>query len=140
MMFTTIKKTIVTPPMSLEIPPNITTELSKDAFAKALLTNPGILIIKFGAEWCGPCKKIDPLVYEWMGKLPPQAHGAIIDIDESFELYAFLKSKKMVNGVPVILCYKRGNLNYIPDLVVVGADENQVNIFFERCVKMCSNV
>jgi hypothetical protein len=35
--------------------------------------------------------------------------SAIIDIDDNFEIYAFLKSKKMVNGVPVILCYKKGN-------------------------------
>lgn len=136
MAFTNIQKTIITPPMALEIPPGIITEMSKEEFAHALSYNEGILIIKFGAEWCGPCKKIDPLVYEWMGKLPPGAKGAIIDIDESFELYAFLKSKRMVNGVPVILCYKRGNLNYVPDLVVVGSDENQVNAFFQNCFKL----
>ena len=26
-----------------------------------------------------------------------------VDVDESFDLYAYLKSKKMVNGVPVIV-------------------------------------
>lgn len=136
MTFTSIHKQIIVPPMPLDVPEGILTEMTKEGFSKELVQNKGIFIIKFGAEWCGPCKQIDPLVYDWMGKLPPNATGAIIDIDESFEIYAFLKSKRMLNGVPAILCYKRGNLNYIPDLVVVGADEKQVNAFFINCFKL----
>jgi hypothetical protein len=68
----------------------------------------------------------------------PNIQCAIIDIDESFEIYAFLKSKKMVNGVPVILCYKKGNLTWIPDKAIVGADERQVNIFFQECSQLAN--
>ena len=134
MTFTTIQKTIVRPMEPLTLPPNIITEMTKEGFAKALSENPGALIIKFGAEWCGPCKQIDPLVYEWMSKLPPTIQGAIIDIDDNFDIYAFLKSKKQVNGVPVILCYKKGNITWIPDHAVVGADANQINLFFQKCL------
>jgi thioredoxin 1 len=129
MTFTTIQKT---PVMSLPaVPSSIITELSKEGFGQALLNNPGAFVVKFGAEWCGPCKRIDPLVHSWMARFPPTIQGAVIDIDENFEIYALLKSKKQVNGVPVILCYKKGNLSVIPDHVVVGADENQVNAFFQ---------
>ena len=133
--FTTIEKRIVQP-MSIPIPlpDTIITEMSKEDFVKVLQSNPGAVIIKFGAEWCGPCKKIDPLVHEWMNRLPPTIQGAVIDIDESFDVYALLKSKKLVNGVPVIICYKKGNVSIIPDHVVVGADENQINAFFQRCI------
>ena len=31
---------------------------SLQEFADLLKTNPGVFIIKFGAEWCGPCKKM----------------------------------------------------------------------------------
>jgi hypothetical protein len=64
---------------------------------------------------------------------------AIIDIDECFDIYVYLKGKKVVNGVPVILCYFKGNLTWIPDKVVVGADISQVNIFLEQCFEL-SNV
>jgi thioredoxin 1 len=118
----------------LEIPENVLTELSKEGFAKALQENQGLFIIKFGAEWCGPCKRVDPLIYAYFEEIQgPQVQCAIIDIDESFEIYAFLKSKKMVNGVPVILAYRKGNVSYVPDESVVGADENQIHLFFERC-------
>ena len=138
MTFTNIQKKIIEPMEPLTIPENVITEMSKESFSDLLKTNKGVLIIKFGAEWCGPCKKIDPLVYDWMNKLStqPNIQCAIIDIDENFEIYAFLKSKKMVNGVPVILCYKKGNLTWIPDKAVVVADENQINIFFQQCVQL----
>jgi thioredoxin 1 len=122
----------------LVVPENTITEMTKESFSQLLLENKGALIIKFGAEWCGPCKKIDPLVYDWMGKMPASIKCAIIDIDEHFEIYAFLKSKKMVNGVPAILCYKKGNLTWIPDHAVIGADVAQVNQFFNTCLQYSS--
>jgi len=137
MGFTTLQKTFVQPMTSPQpLNPNVITEMSKEAFGQALVDNKGALIIKFGAEWCGPCKKVDPLVYRWMNQLPPTIQGAVIDIDDeaSFDLYAFLKSKKQVNGVPVILCYKKGNMTYIPDRVIVGADEDQIERFFLACM------
>ena len=142
MAFTNLQRKIIEPMESLTIPENVITELSKESFSQLLQKNPGVLIIKFGAEWCGPCKKIDPLVYQWMNKLSIDQSNiqcAIIDIDENFEIYAYLKSKKMVNGVPVILCYKKDNLTWIPDKAVVGADDNQINLFFQYCVQQVNS-
>jgi hypothetical protein len=58
---------------------------------------------------------------------------ADIDVDESFDLYAHLKQKKMVNGIPVILMFKKGNVSYIPDDSVTGADPAALDAFFKRC-------
>jgi thioredoxin 1 len=136
MAFTTIDRTPIKPMSALvPLPDTVMTEMSKEEFVIALNDNPGALVIKFGAEWCGPCKRIDPMVYEWMSRLPPTIQGAVIDIDDNFEIYALLKSKRIVNGVPVILCYKKGNLTPVPDHIVVGADENQIRQFFDVCMK-----
>ena len=138
MAFTNLQRKIIEPMEPLTIPENVITEMSKESFSQLLEKNPGILIIKFGAEWCGPCKKIDPLVYRWMAKFStiPKIQCAIIDIDDNFEIYAFLKSKKMINGVPGILCYTKGNLKWFADKAVIGADENQVNLFFQECAQL----
>jgi thioredoxin 1 len=111
----------------------ILTELTKQSFTENLQNNKGVFIIKFGAEWCGPCKKIEPLVQTKMNELSENATCAIIDIDDNFEIYAALKSKRVVNGIPVILCYKKGNFTHVPDDVVVGADNIQIDTFFHRC-------
>jgi hypothetical protein len=54
-------------------------------------------------------------------------------VDKSFDFYSFLKSKKMVNGIPVLLCYKKNNTTYIPDDIITGSDPNELHKFFTRC-------
>jgi thioredoxin-like negative regulator of GroEL len=111
----------------------ILTEINdRNHFAELLIQNPGLLIIKFGADWCGPCKKIERLVKEWFDRTNHKVQCAIIDVDESFDVYAFLKSKKMVHGIPAILCYENNNHTYIPNDTVIGADVEQINAFFTR--------
>ena len=102
-------------------------------FFKLLSKNPGLIIIKFGADWCTPCKKIEYAVNEFFLTSPHNVLCADLDVDDSFDVYAFLKYKKMVNGVPAILCYKKGNETYIPDDSVIGADLNELGAFFQRC-------
>jgi hypothetical protein len=65
----------------------------------------------------------------------------VLDIDEegAFDLYAFLKSKRMVNGVPVLICYKKGNLTWVPDDVVVGANVEAIQALFQKCLDVYSN-
>ena len=76
-------------------------------------------------------------MYEWFSKLPENETQCVlidIDDDECFDLYATLKSKKMVNGVPTILAYVKGNMTIIPDFNVVGTDSTQLNYFFNQCL------
>ena len=116
----------------------ILTKLNKEHFQQLLINNPGAFIIKFGADWCGPCKQIESQVHLLMTQMPEQIQCAIINIDDSLEVYAFLKSKKMVNGIPVILCYYKGNVSYIPDDVVIGADVQQINTLFKNALQNIS--
>jgi len=124
-------------PCQIKLPDKTLHSLSKQGLATLLENNPGVVILKFGAEWCGPCKKIEGIVYEWFSKLPENETQCVlidIDDDECFDLYATLKSKKMVNGVPTILAYVKGNKTIIPDFNVVGTDSTQLNYFFNRCL------
>ncbi len=106
---------------------------TRDAFFHLLKHNPGLIVIKLGAEWCGPCKQIKNVVHAFFASSPPEVVCADIDVDQSMDFYSFLKSKKMVNGIPVLLCYKKGNSTYIPDDAVTGADPTQLHLFFQRC-------
>jgi thioredoxin-like negative regulator of GroEL len=112
---------------------------SRDAFFRLLQNNPGLIILKFGANWCGPCKVVEAPIHGFFATSPPEVVCGDIDVDQSFDVYSFLKSKKMVNGIPVILCYKKGNQTYIPDDSVTGADLNELHQFFIRCGKHLSD-
>ena len=113
---------------------------NRQAFLDLLAKNPGLVIVKFGASWCGPCKKIEENLHNFFMSSPSNVICADIDVDESFDLYSCLKSKKMVNGIPVVLCYKKGNVSYIPDDSITGADINLLNQFFMRCGKYAQQV
>lgn len=106
---------------------------NRDALLKLLKVNPGLVIIKLGASWCGPCKKIAHLVDAFFASAPPDVICADIDVDDSIDLYSHLKTKRMVNGIPVILLYKRGNVSFIPDDSITGADPIALDAFFTRC-------
>lgn len=106
---------------------------NRNIFMELLAKNPGLIIIKFGAKWCGPCKRIKNVVHGFFASSPDDVLCCDIDVDESTDVYSFLKSKKMVSGIPVILCYKKNNISFIPDDSVVGAVPDELDRFFRRC-------
>ena len=113
--------------------PIITEISSLSDFSQRLAENPGLVIIKLGATWCGPCQKIEEQVHHFMNRLPSVMQGVILDVDESFEIYAFLQKKKVLKGIPGILCYIKGNNTHIPDDTCLGSSADEINAFFERC-------
>jgi thioredoxin 1 len=102
-------------------------------FATLMENNPGILIFKFTATWCGPCKTIKDYSYKKSNELPDYMTMLEVDVDECFDLYAFLKHKKMVNGIPVFLAYAKGT-NEGPIASITGSSLPDIETFFATCM------
>lgn len=107
-------------------------------FFDLLEKNEHMVIFYFCANWCFYCKPIKEMVKDWFrffsSNPETKIQTVVVDVDVSFELYHFLKTKKMLQGVPTLLCYKKGNVSYVFDDCVMGGDKNAVNDFFQRCV------
>ena len=103
-------------------------------FKTILENNPGQIIIKFGAEWCKPCQTVEPLVKKWFAAMPDTVQTILIDVDECFELYAYMKSRRMIHGIPAILMYLKGNTDFIYDDSVASSKAADIDAFFNRCL------
>ena len=115
---------------------DIVIEMDRDLLAKLLQCNPGVIVLKFTAEWCKPCKTIHDYVYDKFRSLPNTCICADLDVDENFDLYALMKSKKQVRGIPALLAYKKGTLTYAADASVSGSDTEALDFFFKEVEDM----
>ena len=113
---------------------------SRTEYLKLLKLNPGLIIVKFGASWCQPCRLIKHVVDAFFATSPKNVVCVELDVDECIDLYAFLKSKRMINGIPAIFCYKKHNTNYAPDDCITGADPANLHAFFKRCGKYIGDI
>lgn len=94
-------------------------------------------IIKLTASWCGPCKKIAPVVHR-LNEAYSKSHTfeyLEIDVDEALDLYAFFKKMKMANGVPTFLTFKKSLFSpdtfYVPYRCMTGADSRGLEEFYK---------
>ena len=112
---------------------------SRENFFKLLKEeNPGAIIIKFGATWCKPCVKIKKYINDKFNSMNQNVLCIDLDIDYCKQIYSFLKSKKMIRGIPSVVCYFKKEEEdisdfdiYIPDKCVTGADKGALDKLFE---------
>ncbi len=69
----------------------------------AQFTASGLALVDFSAEWCPPCKRMDPLVEQLAQELPGVAVGRL-DVDANPRTAA----AQGVLGMPTFIVYKDG--------------------------------
>jgi thioredoxin 1 len=63
------------------------------------------VLVDFYAEWCGPCKKLGP-VLEDFAQEHPDVRVVKVDVDENSDLV----SRYGVNGMPTLLLFRGGQV------------------------------
>ena len=64
------------------------------------------VIVDFGAEWCGPCKQLDPILEQIAQENTDKLKVFKINIDEN----PLTPQKFGVRGIPTMLLFKDGEL------------------------------
>jgi thiol-disulfide isomerase/thioredoxin len=143
---TVLAEDLSKPKMNFSVKTPETLNLDVSSFQEKLQGNNGIIIFKFGASWCKPCKVTEPHFNNFYNYLTSNEniHKKIecinIDVDDSFELYATMKRYRMVKGLPTFLAYYKNNNTYITDDSSIGSDINQLNSFFTRCLNKLNDM
>ena len=87
--------------------------LTDEDFEARIADAPHPIVVEFGAEWCGPCKHLEPVLESLAQEHAERFDVARIDVDES----PLAPSKFGVRGIPTLMVFRDG----APVATTVGA-------------------
>jgi len=73
-------------------------------FAQEVLQAPGTVLTDFYADWCGPCKALEPVVEEIAAELAGQVKITKLDVDSEQQL----GFKYGVQSIPTLILFQNG--------------------------------
>ncbi|MEO7316241.1 MAG: thioredoxin domain-containing protein [Ginsengibacter sp.] len=79
--------------------------MTMDAF-QALLKSDKVVLVDFYAEWCGPCKKMEPFLKEISVDMQKDVELIRIDIDKN----PVLAQQLSIRALPYLRIYKNNNM------------------------------
>ena len=87
-------------------PPASPAPTASAAAFEAAIAEPGVVLVKFGAPWCGPCVEVDRELEKLRGPLKGRAEILTINVDES----AQLAQEFQISGIPHLILFKDGSM------------------------------
>lgn len=79
-------------------------DVTEETFEQEVLKQEMPVLVDFGAKWCGPCRKLAPVLDEIGETLAEKVKIVKVDADESRELM----KQYSVSGLPSLLVFKNG--------------------------------
>ena len=80
----------------------MTTQLTTESFAKAIQN--GVSFIDFWAQWCPPCRMMEPVVEELSQDFDGKVTVAQVDVDQSQDLANLFG----IRSIPTMVIFKDG--------------------------------
>lgn len=73
-------------------------------FEDNVLKADGPVLVDYWAEWCGPCKMIDPILHELSDEYGDRLKIAKLNIDENQQV----TSRYKIRGIPTLMIFENG--------------------------------
>ena len=81
-------------------------EFTDNNFKSTVLDTPGIAVVDFWAEWCGPCRMVGPIIEELAKEYDGKVIVGKLDVDANPEV----SMKYQIRSIPTILILKDGEI------------------------------
>ena len=79
-------------------------KVTTDTFRKDVIESDKPVVVDFWAEWCGPCKKLSPILEEVAEELDGRVTVAKVNVDEERNLGAMFQ----IMSIPNVLIFNHG--------------------------------
>jgi thioredoxin 1 len=94
-------------------------ELNKDNFASEVENAKGAVMVDFFAEWCAPCRIVEPIVEQIAGEYEGKVKVCRVDVDKNREIAA----KYDIMSIPTMIFFKDGE---VKDTVLGAVPKEQL--------------
>jgi len=84
----------------------MTVEVNDSNFEEVVLKSEKLVIIDFWAEWCGPCRMVDPIIKEISEEYAGRVLAAKVDVDSN----PGISSKLGIRNIPTVMFFKDGEM------------------------------
>lgn len=74
-------------------------------FEQTVLKADGPVLVDYWAEWCGPCKMIDPILRELADEYGDRIRIAKLNIDQNQQVTTRYK----IRGIPTLMIFENGD-------------------------------
>lgn len=81
-------------------------QITDASFEEAVLKSDKPVLVDFGAEWCGPCRTLGPIIEELATEYEGRVVVGKVDVDNNQEFTA----KYGVRNIPTVLMFKDGEV------------------------------
>jgi thioredoxin 1 len=80
--------------------------ITQDNFENEVLKSDTPVLVDFWAEWCGPCRRVAPVLDEIAGEMDGKLRIAKLNVDENQEI----ASRFQVQSIPTFVLFKGGQM------------------------------
>ncbi len=81
-------------------------EINTSNFKSEVIDSDKLTIVDFFANWCGPCRKLSPILEEVQNEIGDNVKFTKIDTDDNIDV----AKEYQVSGLPTLLVFKNGEV------------------------------